>query len=288
MKQRPISMRASAISEEVWRRRRVGHCRRCAGPRMKYFSSARARHERLLIELQTAEGKVHEILARAQQVEEKLSRVDQLTKEVKALTNKVDTIEENIRLVAPKQVSDEQKQTLKDSLAQFQVYMASVGYKSKWADITVEVQRRTKPGVISYYDPEKRRIYVERAALGILTVIFRQYSHHVLTEKLWAKPGGEQLPGIESYAGIESGLANYFCCSFKNNPLFATEAARVKHHDKPWFMKLDNQRKFKEVAHSRLFDDIGEVWGGAFWKSAHVWAVMLPTRSCLQPGTPLK
>lgn len=106
---------------------------------------------------------------------------------------------------------------------------------------------------------------MESSCAGDTDVIFRQYSHHALFQKLMPKPGGEQLPGVEDYIGIESGLANYFCCSFNNNPVFAAEAARVKNYG-PWFMKLDNQRSFKEIKRGTFSDSIGEVWGGAFWE----------------------
>jgi hypothetical protein len=68
-------------------------------------------------------------------------------------------------------------------------------------------------------------------------------------------------------AGIESGLAAYFPCSFKGSHLFGDGAAHLAGQSVPFF-DLTNTRQTHEIEkNSESVATAGlEVWGGAFWR----------------------
>jgi len=66
---------------------------------------------------------------------------------------------------------------------------------------------------------------------------------------------------------IESGLADYFPCSYADRSYFGEIVAAVLNLGRPYTRNLNNSRKFDETpelegeVHER-----GEIWGGAFWQ----------------------
>ena len=72
----------------------------------------------------------------------------------------------------------------------------------------------------------------------------------------------------KQYAAIESGLADYFSCSFLGTPKFAEISAKVFNPNAGYLRLLANDKKFTEFA---SIQDVqmpyqgAEIWGGLFW-----------------------
>lgn len=65
----------------------------------------------------------------------------------------------------------------------------------------------------------------------------------------------------------ESGLADYFPCSFADRSYFGEIVAAVMNLGRPYTRNLNNSRKFDETPELEgLPQDRGEIWGGAFWQ----------------------
>jgi hypothetical protein len=79
--------------------------------------------------------------------------------------------------------------------------------------------------------------------------------------------GRENLPWEGQFAAIESGLADYFACSFLDRSKLGEKAAKVWGIG-PYIRTLDNRRTFAEFS-TLPRDGIhyagAEIWGGLFW-----------------------
>jgi hypothetical protein len=91
----------------------------------------------------------------------------------------------------------------------------------------------------------------------------REYTHHVLYKSNKLDVGYQNQPMQQ----IESGLADYFPCSFADRPSFGEIVAAVMNLGKPYTRNLNNSRKFDETLEfGSMSQDRGEIWGGAFWE----------------------
>ena len=88
-------------------------------------------------------------------------------------------------------------------------------------------------------------------------VLFREYAHHVLITLV---PYWGQV-----YREIESGLADYFPCSFMNDPVLAEIAAKTV-FNQDYIRNLDNNFKFSDFSPNAPYQHRGGIWGGAFWE----------------------
>jgi hypothetical protein len=81
--------------------------------------------------------------------------------------------------------------------------------------------------------------------------------------------GHEKVRWEGQYVAIEGALADYFACSFLDNPKLGEKAARVLQTGQPQLRRLDNQRSFAEfgsIKEAMMNFDGAEVWGGLFWQ----------------------
>jgi hypothetical protein len=79
--------------------------------------------------------------------------------------------------------------------------------------------------------------------------------------------GRENLPWEGQFAAIESGLADYFACSFLDQSKLGEKAAKVWGMG-PYIRTLDNHRTFGEFSalpRDRMNYAGAEIWGGLFW-----------------------
>jgi hypothetical protein len=115
-----------------------------------------------------------------------------------------------------------------------------------------------------YYDIERNTIMVGKDLADEHDGILRQFTHGILFEngrRMW-----------EYLNGLESGLASYFPCSFKDSPFFGERAAERLHLTEPYLRTMDNRRGFDSLRDdperhpaSEVWAE-SEVWGGAFWE----------------------
>jgi hypothetical protein len=103
-----------------------------------------------------------------------------------------------------------------------------------------------KQGIIAHYDPDIHRMVVDAQHANDQDVILREYMHYVL----------QNLGRENAFSLLETGLASYFPCSFKGDPLFAPSVSTRGE----WNIK--NTRKITELAPVKAIP----VWGGVFWE----------------------
>jgi hypothetical protein len=148
-------------------------------------------------------------------------------------------------------------------LLDFQAYVRRLGFRSRNGAFDMAFERNAQ--FISYYDPTYDRIVTNEAYAGEEDYLRRDYTHHALVTtrpELWRRTDTDW-----HLAAIESGLAAFFPCSFRNHHLFGDGAARIAGEAVPLF-DLTNTRRFAEIEHdAESVATAGlEVWGGAFWQ----------------------
>jgi len=198
--------------------------------------------------------------------------IENMKREVRRLGNRVERIEQKVVIESQEPLTEEEEKKL-ETLAKFRNYLEKLGFQPKTPEIRVKVGGSAVQGSVAFYDQNINCMSVEREFIGDPDVISREYSHHALAEQY------EKLSDV--YRCIESGLADYFACSFKDDPLFGGETARILWRARPQIFSgelarkvadplhphlrnLANSRKFSERASSP--QDEGEAWGGAFWE----------------------
>src|SRR5262249_31302152 len=135
-----------------------------------------------------------------------------LADEMKELTKKVDRIEEQIGFTASSKASPALQDELKASLAQFQGYLAKIGFPAPVGRLSVDIRSARKmEGNIAFY--EAGTMVIDSRYASDTDILHRDYMFHLLADKYHADT---EWP---SYA-IESALAAYFPCSFKGGPRF--------------------------------------------------------------------
>jgi hypothetical protein len=179
-----------------------------------------------------------------------------LAEQVKTLSEKVDVIGEKLGFTASSKVSAETKSRLEEAFGKFQQYLRSLGYRGTAETISIDIRDKMETGALSYYDPDKRMMVIDRKYADDPIILYREYGHHVLYSSGLPNDPNSTL---WFYYAIESGLAWYFPCSFVNNPKPATTATT-------W--DLTKKRRFSELRPdiSSAMGDGTEIWASAFWE----------------------
>ena len=120
----------------------------------------------------------------------------------------------------------------------------------------------------AHYEPATKRLVFGPNFLDDSDVPYREYTHHALMARFTTDYAAWSLEGL----ALESGLGDYFPCSFNDDPLLG-EVVAVKLREKygadsfpnPYLRNLDNHLRFDELGSNALQWHVGEVWGGAFW-----------------------
>jgi hypothetical protein len=167
-------------------------------------------------------------------------------------------------------LTPELQDKVQTSLSSFQQYLKQCGFPIR-SEGTIKYE--IVPGdtiheqgyqYYAFYDPERETMKVGAAFANETDVIRHEYMRHVLTDSdhgsmdlHWVEDGSPWWNGF----AISSGLAVYFPCSVKGEPVFAQDHRELT-------VNLKNRAKFRGRA-ADIFsaDNIGDkVWGGAFWE----------------------
>jgi hypothetical protein len=203
------------------------------------------------------------------------------SQQVEALSSRVWTVES---FTFSGRVTPDAERQLNEALQQFHSYLESLGLQLDQPHPTVHIgPLESEDRDLSYayadynafYAGSKNMIVVGEKLVDDPDVVLREYSHHVLralapnSDLAWG--GGTERQ--RALAGIWSGLADYLPCSFKGDPHFGALSAHVFNEMSPgrhlpYIRNLDNSRRVdKEEKEAPFFpQDIGEIWGGAFWE----------------------
>jgi hypothetical protein len=149
------------------------------------------------------------------------------------------------------------QQSLQDTLTRYFGYLDRIGFPKPDAAVTVSIEAMDAPN--AYY--VNNRIVIDRRMADDPSVALRVYNHHILT-------AAKNRRRVGPLAALESGLADYFACSFLNNPNLGEQAARRYDPKSPFIRSLKNRRTYTDlpkVTEGEFVYVGGEVWGGFFW-----------------------
>ncbi|MCZ6528930.1 MAG: hypothetical protein O6949_01180 [Chloroflexi bacterium] len=191
---------------------------------------------------------------------------EKVEQELRDNVQQVRNIAERVEEIAQFAITGAAPALLKDRLArelsEYRNYMIALG-----VDLigepppTVEIREDYDN---AHYDSAKNEI-VAGPHFASSDVLFREYSHHVL-DKVRGQIG---LVGAQQDA-VESGLADYFPCSYRDDPELGREVAAYLRgsigFDKMAIRDLKNEMRLTDLDAPHIVQAAGEVWGGAFWE----------------------
>ena len=155
---------------------------------------------------------------------------------------------------------DQASQTsLQERLNKYLSFLDQIGFPPSMTKVLIHIESKQIGN--AYYDGS--RIVIDKRLVEDPSVALREYTHHVLSI------GNEKKPWQGQYAAVESGLADYFACSFLGDPKVGTLVAKVLKTGKSQLRLLENTRTFDEFRTLREFEvnyEGAEIWGGLFWK----------------------
>jgi hypothetical protein len=155
-------------------------------------------------------------------------------------------------------LTESMQQSLQNTLKEYFDYLDRLGFPKPGAAVTVSIEAMDPP--TAYY--VNNRIVIDRRMAEDPSVALREYNHHLLLtttkNRDWGGP----------FAALESGLADYFACSFLKNPNLGEKSARLFNSKSPFIRSLKNRRTYADLPKGREWkvpQVAGEVWGGFFW-----------------------
>ncbi|HYM79223.1 MAG TPA: hypothetical protein VE377_24825 [Candidatus Dormibacteraeota bacterium] len=187
----------------------------------------------------------------------------QLAGQVQSLSEKVTKIEQAVKFKPSSSLTPELKQNLARVFGNYHAYLQAVGFSlgknPPTAFVNPSVEEQT------YYDPQENQIVISSDWVSFQDAGLREYTYYSLIAV------NKDLTQALSLQGLESGLADYFPCSFLNRSEFAKELFESIEKKHPGFTipprNLDNHRSFTEIhAGQTELHDEGNIWGGAFWQ----------------------
>ncbi len=195
------------------------------------------------------------------------SQVDKLKAEAGTSTLPVlpptNAAPERINFMPSAVLNEDIKKTLESVLTSYQAYMQKLGYKPKGNEVAVAIKPLSEMlDIPAYYDSDKNTMFIAAPYVNDTDLALREYMHRVLYPAWFSDKYSDKL----EYVSIEWGLATYYPCSFKNNPVFGNISASIDKSVKA--LNLINNGKFTRMRPDdyQWVDETQEVWGAAFWE----------------------
>lgn len=139
-------------------------------------------------------------------------------------------------------------------LNEFREYLKGLGFSRDQMAPSVVVNKEYKH--IAHFDPSRNAICLGPYSCQDKDVVGRHYIH-------------SQLRHYRVLARVESGLADYFSCSYGDDSKFGEVYARLstRQGEPPECMRnLNNAKSLSDLSNEGRPIEVGEVWGGAFWE----------------------
>jgi hypothetical protein len=168
-----------------------------------------------------------------------------------------------LRFLPSSDLPPELQQELQKTVNSFVEYLSNIGFHPPTEPVGVDGSKE-EPDNASY-DPTVNLIRIGPALARDPDVALREFTHHQLLSMV---PKGVDFRHLNPAGmSIESGLADYYPCSFTNDPRVA-ELWSSTALNKPEVRNLDNMLSFSALTpEQRAISQVeGEVWGGAFWE----------------------
>jgi hypothetical protein len=197
------------------------------------------------------------------ELQSRLSEIAALEQNVRRIATQMNRIERQVvSFQESEALTPELRKNLEDTLDAYRHYLRNIGYQSGERLAKFLVVPTLEAGAL--YNAETNQIVMSKELAVDPDVALREYTHHVLLDV--------KKREIPLWTSIQSGLADYLPCSFKNNPHFAEKSAPILNKiygpdiaPQGYLRNMDNQRKFDEIDVARGKQAAGEVWGGALW-----------------------
>jgi hypothetical protein len=220
----------------------------------------------LLKELEKDKGRLAAATKRVEEFEEELDKVSVRAKEAgdlaKKASNQVQRLERDISGTT---FPPEDERKLQDTLTPFRQYLQQVGFPAAAEEIPIRRAGQAERAN-EFYLPNVKRIVVGEPFVKHTDGLMREFTHHVLFSAL---PSRIQVRNLAGLGFVESALADYYPCSFKDDPetiakVVKAVAQELRFTPPPRTLKHD--RKLTESASATDVNTAGVIWGGAFWE----------------------
>jgi hypothetical protein len=180
------------------------------------------------------------------------------SRQVRAVAQRVEQLAQfAIRGAGPTSLKDQ----LAGDLSRFREYLISLGVDLTGDPPGVEVGDATYEN--AHYDGRKNEI-VAGLHFASSDVLYREYTHYVL-----GRVRGQTGLIAGQQDAVESALADYFPCSYRDDPQLGREIAAYLRSrggfNKPAIRDLETTAKMSDVADRRISQASGEIWAAAFW-----------------------
>ncbi|MCW5852275.1 MAG: hypothetical protein KIT87_19535 [Anaerolineae bacterium] len=150
-------------------------------------------------------------------------------------------------------------------LASYHGYLQFLGFVTGEMTLSVYIQPDYDN---AHYEPATKRLVFGPNYVDDSDVLYREYTHHALVSHFTAG----YADWVPEALALESGLGDYFPCSFNDDPMVGEIiAVRLREEygaasfPNPYVRLLDNRLRFDILGPDALQWQVGEVWGGAFW-----------------------
>lgn len=184
------------------------------------------------------------------------------------LRNQLERVEERVfQYERSRALTPELERTLNDSLDRYEQFLEGVGFVFQAGRLSVFVD----PGLQdnAFYESDKKRIVLSPLLALDSTVVYREFTHFALSSAI-----GVELADFAEFNAVESGLADYFACSFTGDPklgealvgLFKKAHGIEMNPGKSYIRTMDNDLRFSELASTTELYQAGETLGGALWE----------------------
>jgi hypothetical protein len=194
--------------------------------------------------------------------QKQLAELDKLQADLQRLSEKVHRLEQISFSGAA--VSDDVKTRVLGALSEYQMYLRGLGWNAQPGEsaLTLQVDDSKDPDSYAHYVLETKTMVVGAAYVSEIDLALREFTHHVLLQANPASsPTGRSDNLEQPWWFLESGLAFYFPCGFKNEPHFAPGLPeKVEGTD------LTTRKKFADYpATDENYMRIAGVWGATLW-----------------------
>ena len=145
------------------------------------------------------------------------------------------------------------EQKLQDTLTRYFGYLDRIGFPKPNGAVTVSIEAMDSPN--AYY--VDNRIVMDRRMAEDASAGLREYNHHLLIKS-------KSLLDGKAFRALESGLADYFACSFLNSPNVGEKLGKLFNLKTSYIRTLKNDKTHTDSQTVSEWDE-GEAWGGFFW-----------------------
>jgi hypothetical protein len=149
---------------------------------------------------------------------------------------------------------EEDKKMIGLHIYNFKKFMFNLGFTPQ-KNVIIKTDKELEKNM--HYKYEENTIYLSVDLPGDYDAFMREYTHFV---NRYGQPG--LWDGLE---GAESGLGDYFPCSYNGSPEFDRFFARIDKRPSGNLRNLENSGRFDQLTTNPDRHVEGLVWGAAFW-----------------------